>query len=154
MVSYKPDFKPKNTGLNFSSNLKASQEIVLEIATKNESEHMSKEMSDSCHNMNRISEYVKEKGGACPIQRVLLANNGIASVKEMRSVRKWAYGTFENDRIVEFVAMATPEDFKANAEYIKLADRVVEVPGGTNNNNFANVDLIVKLAQDCQVQVL
>lgn len=104
-------------------------------------------------NMSRISNFVAESGGNCPIQRVLLANNGIAAVKEMRSVRKWAYETFENERIIEFVAMATPDDFKANAEYIKMADRVVEVPGGTNNNNFANVELIVRLAVDNQVQV-
>lgn len=101
----------------------------------------------------RIAEFVNEHGGTCPIQRVLLANNGIAAVKEMRSVRKWAYEIFSNDRIIEFVAMATPDDFKANAEYIKMADRVVEVSGGTNNNNFANVDLLVKLAQENKVQV-
>lgn len=104
-------------------------------------------------NFARISSFVSERNGNCPIQRVLLANNGIAAVKEMRSVRKWAYETFANDRIIEFVAMATPDDFKANAEYIKMADRVVEVPGGTNNNNFANVDLIVRLAQENKVQV-
>ena len=94
-----------------------------------------------------------EHQGNCLIQRVLLASNGIAAVKEMRSVRKWAYETFENDRVIEFVAMATPDDFKANAEYIKMADRVVEVNGGSNNNNFANVDLIVQLAQENKVQV-
>lgn len=105
-------------------------------------------------NYLRVAEFVKEHGGNCPIQRVLLANNGIAAVKEMRSVRKWAYETFENDRIIEFVAMVTPDDFKANAEYIKMADRVVEVPGGSNNNNFANVDLIVRLAQENCVQVI
>lgn len=105
------------------------------------------------HHFERIKNFVREHGGNCTIQRVLLANNGIAAVKEMRSIRKWAYETFANDRIIEFVAMATPDDFKANAEYIKMADRVVEVSGGTNNNNFANVDLIVKLAQENQVQV-
>jgi acetyl-CoA carboxylase / biotin carboxylase 1 len=43
--------------------------------------------------------------------------------------------------------MATPEDLKVNAEYIRMADRYVEVPGGTNNNNYANVDLIVDIAE-------
>ena len=43
--------------------------------------------------------------------------------------------------------MATPEDLKANAEYIRMADAVTEVPGGSNNNNYANVSLIVNLAQ-------
>lgn len=43
--------------------------------------------------------------------------------------------------------MATPEDLQANAEYIRMADQYVEVPGGTNNNNYANVDLIVDVAE-------
>lgn len=43
--------------------------------------------------------------------------------------------------------MATPEDLAANADYIRMADQYVEVPGGTNNNNYANVDLIVDVAE-------
>lgn len=50
--------------------------------------------------------------------------------------------------------MVTPEDLKANAEYIKMADHYVPVPGGTNNNNYANVELILDIAVRCQVQVL
>jgi acetyl-CoA carboxylase/biotin carboxylase 1 len=42
--------------------------------------------------------------------------------------------------------MATPEDMKANAEFIRLADSCVEVPGGVNRNNYANVDVILKVA--------
>ncbi|KAG0640499.1 acetyl-CoA carboxylase [Tuber brumale] len=43
--------------------------------------------------------------------------------------------------------MATPEDLQANADYIRMADQYVEVPGGTNNNNYANVELIVDAAE-------
>lgn len=48
--------------------------------------------------------------------------------------------------------MATPEDLQANADYIRMADQYVEVPGGTNNNNYANVELIVDIAEryNCQ----
>ena len=42
--------------------------------------------------------------------------------------------------------MATPEDMRANAEYIRMADEVVDVPGGTNNNNYANINLICEIA--------
>ena len=82
---------------------------------------------------------------------MLIANNGIAAVKEIRSVRKWAYETFGDERAIQFTAMATPEDLKANADYIRMADRYTEVPGGTNNNNYANVELIVDVAErmDC-----
>src|SRR6266404_1204570 len=72
---------------------------------------------------------------------------GIAAVKEIRSVRQWSYETFGDDRAVEFTVMATPEDLKVNAEYIRMADRYVEVPGGSNNHNYANVDLIVDVAE-------
>jgi len=44
--------------------------------------------------------------------------------------------------------MATPEDLRANAEYIRAADSFVEVPGGPNNNNYANVRLIVEIAEN------
>lgn len=36
--------------------------------------------------------------------------------------------------------------FTAGAEYIKLADTTVWVPGGANNNNYANVKLILDIA--------
>jgi len=49
--------------------------------------------------------------------------------------------------------MATVEDLKANAEYIRMADQYVEVPGGSNNNNYANVDLIVEIAERTGVHV-
>lgn len=42
--------------------------------------------------------------------------------------------------------MATPEDMRANAEYIRMADEVVDVPGGSNNNNYANITLICEIA--------
>jgi acetyl-CoA carboxylase/biotin carboxylase 1 len=61
------------------------------------------------------------------VQQVLIANNGIAAVKEIRSVRKWAYETFGNEKAIQFTVMATPEDLQANAEYIRMADQYVEV---------------------------
>ena len=54
---------------------------------------------------------------------------------------------FRKDRVIKFIAMVTPEDLKANAEYIRMADQFVIVPGGTNNNNYANVQLILDMAK-------
>ncbi|CCD26626.1 uncharacterized protein NDAI_0I00570 [Naumovozyma dairenensis CBS 421] len=101
-----------------------------------------------------LKEFVKSHGGHTVISKILIANNGIAAVKEIRSVRKWAYETFGDDRTIQFVAMATPEDLEANAEYIRMADQYVEVPGGTNNNNYANVDLIVDIAERANVDAV
>ena len=38
-------------------------------------------------------------------------------------------------------------------EYIKMADQYVPVPGGPNNHNYANVELIVDIAKRIPVQV-
>lgn len=87
-------------------------------------------------------------------RQVLIANNGIAAVKEIRSVRKWAYETFGDERAIKFTVMATPEDLQANADYIRMADHYVEVPGGTNNHNYANVELIVDVAERMDVHAV
>ncbi|XP_076162670.1 acetyl-CoA carboxylase isoform X2 [Ptiloglossa arizonensis] len=99
-------------------------------------------------------EFVHRFGGTKVINKVLIANNGIAAVKCMRSIRRWSYEMFKNERAVRFVVMVTPEDLNANAEYIKMADQYVPVPGGTNNNNYANVELIVDIAIRTQVQAV
>jgi len=40
------------------------------------------------------------------------------------------------------------------AEYIRLANQYVPVPGGTNNNNYANVQLILDIANRTKVQAV
>ncbi|KAF9581259.1 acetyl-coenzyme-A carboxylase, partial [Lunasporangiospora selenospora] len=94
-----------------------------------------------------VRDFVSQHEGHSVITKILIANNGIAAVKEIRSIRKWAYETFGDERAIQFTVMATPEDLKVNAEYIRMADQYVEVPGGSNNNNYANVDLIVDIAE-------
>jgi len=96
-----------------------------------------------------VTDYVKQLGGSKShiIEKVLIANNGVAAVKAIRSIRKWAYDIFGNESTIQFVVMATPEDLRANAEYIRMGDVIVDVPGGSNNHNYANVTLIVELAR-------
>ncbi|KAI9927648.1 hypothetical protein ASPWEDRAFT_176130 [Aspergillus wentii DTO 134E9] len=101
-----------------------------------------------------VKDFVAQHHGHSVISSVLIANNGIAAVKEIRSVRKWAYETFGNERAIQFTVMATPEDLRANADYIRMADQYVEVPGGTNNNNYANVELIVDVAERMDVHAV
>ncbi|KAJ8379366.1 hypothetical protein SKAU_G00001440 [Synaphobranchus kaupii] len=100
------------------------------------------------------AEFITRFGGNLVIDKVLIANNGIAAVKCMRSIRRWSYEMFRNERAIRFVVMVTPEDLKANAEYIKMADHYVPVPGGPNNNNYANVELIVDIAKRIPVQAV
>jgi len=101
-----------------------------------------------------VEDYVKSRGGDRVIRKVLIANNGMAATKSIMSMRQWAFMEFGDDRAVTFVAMATPEDIKANAEFIRLADSFVEVPGGKNLNNYANVEVICKIAADNEVDAV
>jgi biotin carboxylase len=67
---------------------------------------------------------------AAPLSWVVCSSNqGIAAVKAIRSMRRWAYETFGSDRVLQFVVMATPDDLQADAEFIRLADQFVPVPG-------------------------
>nr|CCC92488.1 unnamed protein product [Trypanosoma congolense IL3000] len=95
------------------------------------------------HNMADLCNFL---GGSRAIGRLLVANNGLAAVKGMDSIRSWLYVHTGNTDAVEFTVMATPEDLQANAEFISLSDRHVAVPGGPNRNNYANVDLIMQTA--------
>jgi len=95
----------------------------------------------------KLEKYVKDKGGSRVIKKILIANNGMAATKAILSMRQWAYLQFGSESVLQFVAMATPDDLDANAEFIRLADTYVEVPGGKNVNNYANVPLIIELAK-------
>lgn len=61
-----------------------------------------------------VEEYVNTLGGSKQrvIEKILIANNGVAAVKAIRSIRRWAYEVFGNDRAIQFVVMATPEDLR------------------------------------------
>lgn len=94
-----------------------------------------------------LAKYVAERGGKRVIRKVLIANNGMAAAKSILSMRRWAFNEFGDENAIQFLAMATPEDLGANAEFIRYADDYVEVPGGSNKNNYANVPLITEIAK-------
>ena len=60
------------------------------------------------------TDYVNELGGnkSFVIEKILIANNGVGAVKCIRSMRKWCYEVFGNERAIKFVVMATPEDLR------------------------------------------
>ena len=103
-----------------------------------------------------VDKFCFALGGKKPVHSILIANNGMAAVKFIRSIRTWAYETFGTEKAILLVAMATPEDMRINAEHIRIADQFVEVPGGTNNNNYANVQLIVEvcIVNYCNIYLL
>lgn len=79
-----------------------------------------------------VEKFVEKMGGKRTIQRILVANNGMAATKAIMSMRQWAYTYLGDERAIEFVAMATGDDLNANAEFVRLADTYVEVPSGSN----------------------
>eukprot|EP00536_Pseudo-nitzschia_multiseries_P005377 jgi/Psemu1/318630/estExt_fgenesh1_pm.C_1000011 len=102
----------------------------------------------------RVRDNIEETRDGFVIEKILIANNGVGAVKAIRSMRKWSYEVFGNERAIKFVVMATPEDLRANAEYIRMGDVIIDVPGGSNNHNYANVTLIVELARLHGVQAV
>ena len=95
--------------------------------------------------LSELQDLCQSLGGKSPCHSILIANNGMAAVKFMHNIKTWAYETFGTEKPILLVAMATSEDMRINAEHIRIADQFVEVPGGTNNNNYANVQLIVEV---------
>ncbi|CAF3694749.1 unnamed protein product [Rotaria sordida] len=93
-------------------------------------------------------------GGNRVINKILIANNGIAAVKCMRSIRRWSYEMFRQENTIKFVAMVTPEDMQANAEYIRYADHYVNVQGGPSHMNYSNCELIVDIAKRFPVEAV
>ena len=92
------------------------------------------------------------------------AENQINSTTDLPSEGgTWEYsshmgeGNYEIARIYANGASITdvcPEDMKADAEHIRLADQFIEVPGGRNVNNYANVQLIVSIAMRTRVDAV
>lgn len=47
-----------------------------------------------------VDEFCCALGGKKPIHSILIANNGMAAVKFIRSVRTWAYETFGTEKAI------------------------------------------------------
>eukprot|EP00978_Attheya_sp_CCMP212_P005429 scaffold12189_cov51-Attheya_sp.AAC.3 len=76
---------------------------------------MKRSISSASHRrFPNVASYVSELGGSkgLVIEKVLIANNGVGAVKAIRSIRKWSYEVFGNERVISFVVMATPEDLR------------------------------------------
>ncbi|CAL8094886.1 unnamed protein product [Orchesella dallaii] len=120
--------------MRWSASLQTARSFTRNVANTSTSNVINVEAKDPFADSRDLifattEELVKKLGGTKIINKVLIANNGIAAVKCMCSIRRWAYELLRNERAIMFVVMVTPEDLKANAEYIKMADHYVPVPG-------------------------
>ena len=98
--------------------------------------------------------YVRDAGGERCIRSILVANNGMAASKFIMSIRNWLFERFGDASLIRIVSMATSEDIRANAMHLHHADSFVEVPAGANFNNYANVEVIVRLARENRVDAV
>lgn len=73
-------------------------------------------------------EFVNKFGGTRAINKVLIANNGIAAVKCMRSMRRWCYNMFQNERAVKFLVMVN-RIFCLNFTSKRIAERQCSILG-------------------------
>lgn len=49
-----------------------------------------------------VDDFVEWSGGDHAIEKILIANNGIGATKAIRSIRKWAFENFGNERAVSY----------------------------------------------------
>lgn len=105
-------------------------------------------------NLDPLDSFVERREGRRVIRKILIASNGMAAAKAMHSWRRWTLQEFQSAKLITFVAMATRDDLNANADFIRLADACVEVPGGKSMNNYTNVDLICRIAQEQKVDAV
>ena len=47
-----------------------------------------------------VKQFVESSGGSHPIRKILIANNGIGATKAIRSIRRWSFETFGDERMV------------------------------------------------------
>ncbi len=50
-----------------------------------------------------VQDFVTFSGGDHAIEKILIANNGIGATKAIRSIRRWSFETFGNERMVRLV---------------------------------------------------
>ena len=94
-----------------SSSLHSSSTTSLQSVQSNSSilaaRRMSRKLSEQRDYITLSSpeEFIQKYDGNRVIKTVLIANNGIAAVKCMRSIRRWSYEVFRNERAIKFAVM-------------------------------------------------
>ena len=79
------------------------------------------------------------------VKRILIANNGMAAMKFLTSMKQGrAFDEAASE--FEFFGMVSPEDLESGATYVEGLDYIILVPSGPSVCNYSNVKLIVESA--------
>ena len=103
---------------------------------------------------SNFEQYVKSRDGKRYIRRILIASNGMAAMKFIRSIKDWCTITFGDRNVVSLCVMCSEDDSESLSKYIEYSDNVVCVPGGKSSLNYGNVELIVETAISQSADVL
>lgn len=82
----------------------------------------------------------------CKLKRILIANNGLAAVKFILSIRNWATDVLLDPKYFTFICLVSDDDLQSGSAFVDLADEIVNLPGGPSKNNYGCVDSIVEAA--------
>ncbi|KFM10627.1 Acetyl-CoA carboxylase 2, partial [Aptenodytes forsteri] len=94
----------------------------------------------------------REAGSAAGPGRAAELPSSAGDVPEMEDLGRGCKGQHVSGIRLEGLAPTTT--MHCLSEYIKMADHYVPVPGGANNNNYANVELIVDISKRIPVQAV
>ncbi|CAB3410106.1 unnamed protein product [Caenorhabditis bovis] len=101
-----------------------------------------------------VEKFVADPTKRRPIRKVLVATNGIGAVRCILAIRRLLNQLFRDDKLIKFICLTTQHEVESNAEYLKLANNLVFSPTGSNRNNYANVDEIIKHAVEKNVDAV
>jgi acetyl-CoA carboxylase / biotin carboxylase 1 len=87
------------------------------------------------------------------LRRILIANNGLAAVKFITSIKEFSRECLKEENFFTFVLMASEDDLGSNSAYLSLGSEVVSVPSGPSINNYGNVNLITEISKAKNIQV-
>lgn len=95
----------------------SNNSTITTVTTNDNSVDSGKVSSDShrTFQFNSLDALCTAMGATRRISRLLIANNGLAAVKGIDSIRLWLYEHIGDADAIQFVVMATPEDLSANA---------------------------------------
>ena len=80
------------------------------------------------------------------IRRILIANNGLAALKFMLSIKKWSTEALFDPNFFTFISLVSDDDMRSNSAFVELTDEIVLIPGGPSKENYGNVSIIVESA--------
>src|SRR5690348_14939541 len=93
-----------------------------------------------------LDRYIKFRGGSRSLRKILVASNGLAAIKFIKSIRLWCQQTLGDRNAVKLLAMCSEDDRRNFNRFLDFADSVALVDGGKSSINYGNVSLIVSIA--------